>query len=227
MLQSNTLSFLKDLKRNNNRDWFQQNRSAYEAAKKDFLLLTTQLIEGMGKIDRHIQEADLDPKKCMPRINRDIRFSKDKSPYKTNFFCFISQGGRKSPFAGYYFQLEPGNSFAGGGVYMPATPQLTAFRKAIQSDPQQWKSIVESPVFNNVFPEGVQALQTLSRPPKGFSKEDPVLSYLKMKGYYTTHFLENAALQKEDAILKILAGMKAVMPMIRFLNKSVGVEFEG
>ena len=114
MLQSSTLKFLKNLKKNNNKAWFDAHRKEYEAAKIDFENFIQSVLDKQSKNDRDLKE--LTAKKCMFRINRDVRFSKDKSPYKTNFGASMSKGGKKSGLAGYYFHLEPGKSFLGGGL---------------------------------------------------------------------------------------------------------------
>jgi uncharacterized protein (TIGR02453 family) len=124
MLQPSTLKFLKDLKKNNTKEWFDANRKVYEAAKQDFEMLVQEVISQHGKKDEEI--ASLKPKDCMFRINRDIRFSKDKSPYKTNFGAFINRGGKKSIYAGYYFHCEPGRHFVGGG---PVDAHARCFKK--------------------------------------------------------------------------------------------------
>ena len=117
MFQPSTLKFLRDLKKNNNKPWFDAHRNQYEDARNDFENFIGAVLEKLGKKDDTIR--DLKPKQCMFRINRDIRFSKDKSPYKTNFGASIDRGGKKSIFAGYYLHLEPGKSFVGGGLWMP------------------------------------------------------------------------------------------------------------
>src|ERR1051325_10599551 len=129
MLQTTTLKFLKDLKKNNTKEWFDANRKAYESAKKDFEGLVESVIEQFCKKDEEI--GSLKPKDCMFRINRDIRFSKDKSPYKTNFGAFINKGGKKSIYAGYYFHCEPGENFVGGGLWMPMPDALKKVRQEI------------------------------------------------------------------------------------------------
>src|ERR1700683_925484 len=120
MLQSSTIKFLKDLKKNNNKTWFDSNRKYYEESKNDFEKFIQAVIDKQGKNDKHI--AGLKAKECLFRINRDIRFSKDKTPYKSNFGASINRGGKKSLFAGYYFHCEPGESFAGGGLWGPMPP---------------------------------------------------------------------------------------------------------
>ena len=120
------LQFLQELSENNNREWFNDNRERYEKSRDKIIFLTEVLINEIKKIDPEI--AGINPKDCMFRIFRDVRFSKDKQPYKTNFGSFIAKGGRKSIYPGYYFHIEPNQSFVGGGVYMPQAEPLKAIR---------------------------------------------------------------------------------------------------
>jgi uncharacterized protein (TIGR02453 family) len=118
MLQVSTLKFLKDLKKNNNKAWFDANRKKFEAAKEDWETLVQKVLDNMASVDE--DTIGLTVKNCIFRQNRDIRFSKDKSPYKAHMGASIDRGGKKSGFAGYYFHLEPGNqSMIGGGLWMP------------------------------------------------------------------------------------------------------------
>lgn len=221
MIQATTLQFLKDLKNNNHKEWFDDNRKAYESAKKDFLNFTQTLIDGLGKFDQSIAEANLEAKNCILRLNRDVRFSKDKSPYKTNFFAMINRGGRKSNYACYYLQLQPENTFVGGGVYMPMPPELQQFRQEIDYNFEEWKSILNNPSFQNIFPDGVQSPETLSRPPKGFEENNPAIEYLKMKGFYTWKPISDAEIQAQNATEGILKGFECTQPLINFLNKAL------
>ncbi|HAA16637.1 MAG TPA: TIGR02453 family protein, partial [Cytophagales bacterium] len=167
MIQESTLHFLTDLQENNHKEWFDANRKRYDAAKKNFLAVTTELLEGLAKQDEAIAQADLDPKKTLTRINRDIRFSKDKTPYNAHFFTTLSAGGKKSPMAGYYLRVSPDESFHGGGVYMPDNAVLGKIRQEIDYHVEEWKAIVEGPELTTHY----GALQTngaLSRPPKGY-----------------------------------------------------------
>lgn len=222
MIQASTLAFLRKLKSNNNKPWFDANRALYDAAKADFIQFTALLLEGISKFDKEIAMAGLDAKKCISRINRDIRFSKNKDPYKSNFFALINKGGKKSVSAGYYFQLEPGNnSFVGGGVYMPMPPELHAFRQEIDYNFNEWQSIVEGKTFKKHFPGGVQAPEILSRPPKGYDLSNPAIEYLKMKGFYTFNPCSDKDLQSPTCIKKILDDYKTTLPMIEFLNRAI------
>jgi uncharacterized protein (TIGR02453 family) len=221
MIQASTLKFLKDLKKNNNKEWFDDNRKTYDNAKNDFLEFTNQLIVGVSKFDDNILKANLDPKKCITRLNRDVRFSNDKSPYKTNFFAMINQGGKKSNFACYYLQLQPDNSFTGGGVYMPMPPDLQKFRQEIDYNFKEWEKIVEGKSFKKVYEKGVQSPDTLSRPPKGFEATNPAIEYLKMKGYFTMNQLTDELLLSKTCTKIILQNFETARPVIDFLNKAL------
>lgn len=221
MIQSTTIAFLKNLKTNNDRDWFEANRPTYETARRDYLAFTQAMIEGISGFDTTVADAHLDPKKCIPRINRDVRFTKDKSPYKTNFFTIISRGGRKGNQAGYYFQLQPGESFAGGGAYMPVPPDLNRFRQEIDYNFKEWQAIVEGPPFVKVFPKGIESYDRLKRQPKGFKETNPAIEYLKMKGFYAVNALSDKALQTPKTNDLVLEHFRAIKPLIDFLNRTL------
>ncbi len=221
MIQKATLDFLKDLKKNNAKEWFDPNRAAYDEAKKDFLELIQQLINGISEFDKGVADAHLDPKKCIMRINRDVRFSKNKDPYKTNFFAFINEGGKKSNQAGYYFQLQPGSSFAGGGVYMPSNPDLNKFRQEIDYNFKEWEKIIEGEPFKKVFTSELETPASLVRTPKGFADDSPALEYLKMKGYYTKSDFSDAELKSSDFVAAALKSYRAVRPLVAFLNRAL------
>ena len=141
MLQKSTVQFLRDLKKNNSKEWFDTNRKKYESAKNDYEALVGDVIKQLSKTDESI--AHLEPKQCVFRINRDVRFSKDKSPYKTNMGMYFSKGGKKSFYAGYYFHLQPGGSFVAGGLWMPMPPELKKVRQEIDYNWEEFKKIVE------------------------------------------------------------------------------------
>ena len=168
MLQKSTLSFLKELKKNNTKEWFDTNRKKYEAAKADFAALTNAVIHGLGKKDPFV--ASLLAKDCTFRINRDVRFSKNKDPYKTNMGMYLSRGGKKSLFAGYYFHLEPGgNSFMGGGLYMPEPDVIKKVRQEIDYNWDEFSKIIKQKKFKTVYKElQREEGMVLSREPKGY-----------------------------------------------------------
>lgn len=220
MIHSTTFDFLKNLKKNNNKEWFDKNRDAYEKAKKNFLEFTETLIDGISEFDENIYHAHLDAKSCVSRINRDIRFSKDKTPYKSNFFAIINQGGKKSPLGEYYFQLEPNESFLGGGVYMSEASILQKIRKEIDYHFDDFQEIVESKTFNKAFKDGIKSSSVLARPPKGYEADNPAIEYLKRKDFYTLKYLTDKELQSEKTITSILEGFATVYPLINFINQA-------
>ena len=218
MLQNSTFAFLKKLRKNNSSEWFKTNEDDYRAARADVISFVSQIIEGLSFIDKSIQSQYLVPHKCIKRINRDIRFSLDKTPYKTNFFVIFNPGGYKSEAASYYMQIEPDKSFVGGGVYMPPTPSLNKFRKEIEYNLVDWEEIVNAPSFLKMYEKGVEASSLLKTVPKGFDKESEAIKYLRMKGYHTIRSLSNHELTSTDALSLVLDAYKEVQPMIHFLN---------
>jgi uncharacterized protein (TIGR02453 family) len=219
MLQAATIKFLQQLKKNNNRPWFEENRKAYESAKTDYTTLVGQLIVSVAKFDTPI--AELKAKDCMFRINRDVRFSKDKSPYKTNMGASFSGGGKKADEAGYYFHFEPAASFAGGGIYMPQAPTLAKIRQEIDYSFDEFKKITENKTFKKYFPNGLEVIDTLSRPPKGYDENNPAIHYLKMKSFFVSTPFTDAALQEKNMQKEIAKAFEAMKPLIDFFNKAV------
>jgi uncharacterized protein (TIGR02453 family) len=221
MITTSTLDFLRELKLNNDRGWFEEHKKEYQHAYGEFFDTVVQLILAIGRFDPDIAESHLDPKSCIMRINRDIRFSKDKSPYKTNFFAFINKGGRKSPFGGYYFHLEPGATFIGGGIYMPEPVVLDKLRRQIDLHFNEWNAIVSMQEFTSLFPKGVEPSGKLKRPPKGYEITNPAVEYLKFKGYYTQRFLGDKEVTDPAFVPRLADTFLAAKPMIDFLNSAL------
>jgi len=219
MIQTATFKFLKDLKNNNNKPWFDTNRKLYESAKADFYVAVDKLIENIAKFDEPV--GALKAKDCTFRINRDVRFSKDKSPYKTNIAAYFNQGGKKSNGSGYYLHIEPGKSFAAGGIWMPEPTILAKIRQEIDYSFDEWKKIVESQTFSKKFPAGIDGIETLSRPPKGYDENNPAIKYIKMKGFIVSHPFTNAELQDKNAVKNVAKTFEAIKPLIDFLNKAI------
>lgn len=220
MLQSSTIKFLKDLKKNNNKPWFDTNRKKYEAAKADFAAFIQHVIALHGKNDNSIK--NLVAKDCMFRINRDIRFAKDKSPYKTNFGASINTGGRKAmDSAGYYFHLEPGGSFTGGGIYMPMADELKKVRQEIDYNFAGFKKILQSKKFKAVYGDLSKSDGlSLSRVPKGYEPDNPAADYLKLKSYIAMIKINDADLTSKSLAQKTVKAFDALQPVIAFINES-------
>ena len=219
MLQSATLKFLKGLKKNNNKPWFEKNKNSYLAAKDDIGQLTGQLLNGLGKTDKSI--ADLKAKDCQFRIYRDVRFSKDKTPYKTNMGAWINKGGKKINSAGYYFHCEPGQSFIAGGFYLPMPPELNKIRQEIDYNFDEWKKIINNKNFKKYFVKGVEGIESLSRPPKGYDDSNPAIEFLKMKSFIVTCQLTDTAIESKTLVKDVLKTYEAMKPFIDFLNHAV------
>jgi uncharacterized protein (TIGR02453 family) len=221
MLQTATIKFLKDLKKNNNKPWFDANRTKYEDAKKDFGELIQSVIDKHSKKDSSIKE--LKAKDCMFRINRDIRFSKDKTPYKTNMGASINRGGKKSVFAGYYFHCEPGESFVGGGLWVPMPPDLKKVRQEIDYNLDEFKKIISAKKFKLVYGDlykGEDA--SLVNVPQGFEKDNPAADYLKLKSFLAMKSLTESDLTSKDLVKIVTDAFDALQPLLVFINKALG-----
>ena len=221
MISKTTLEFLSRLKANNTKGWFDEHKKEYQDAHADFLHTVVQLLALLSSFDPDIAASCLDPKACIMRINRDIRFSKDKTPYKTNLFAFINKGGRKSSCAGYYLHVEPGASFIGGGIYMPETSVLEQIRRSIDNSFVEWHSIVHHKELLLSFPESVKASGTLVRPPKGFDGNSLAIEYLKKKDYYTQRFLGDHEVTDPGFVALLAEAFRSVKPLVDFLNRAL------
>ncbi len=221
MLQPSTIKFLKDLKKNNHKPWFDQNRKLYETAKADFAGFIQQVIDQHAQKDPSIK--NLVAKDCMFRINRDIRFSKDKSPYKSNFGASINKGGRKAMnSAGYYFHLEPGGSFTGGGIYMPMPGELKKLRQEIDYNYPTFKKIIRAKKFKSLYGDLDQSAEfLLSRVPKGYEADNPAAGYLRLKSYIAMINVSDKDLVSKDLVKKTVAAFEALQPLIGFVNESM------
>ena len=220
MLQPSTLKFLKDLKKNNNKPWFDAHRSQYETAKQDFAEFIQLLIDKQGIKDNTI--ASMKAKECMFRINRDVRFAKDKSPYKSNLGASIIKGGKKSIFAGYYFHCEPGHSFAGGGMYIPTPEDLKKIRQEIDYNLVDFKKIIGSKKFKAIYGDLDRSDEySLSRVPKGYESDNPAAEYLKLKSFITFVPLSDNDLTSKLLVKKTLEAFETLQPLLNFLNEAV------
>lgn len=218
MLQSATLKFLKDLKKNNNKIWFDGHRKQYDTAKADFLSLVEQLIKGIATFDKPI--GNLEAKNCTFRINRDVRFSKNKDPYKSNLAAYFNKDGKKGIGSGYYLHIEPGKSFAAGGIWMPEPAVLAGIRQEIDYSFTEWKNIVTDRSFTKIFTDGIKG-DALTRPPKGYDENNPAIEYLKKKSFIVSRPFTDADVQNKNFVKEIAKTFRVMKPMIDFLNTSL------
>ena len=220
MIQKETIKFLTSLKKNNSKEWFDANRKSYETAKQDFTAFVSDVIIQFSKKDDTI--ATLQAKDCMFRINRDVRFSKDKSPYKTNMGASFSKGGKKSILAGYYFHLEPANSFVGGGIWMPDADTTKKIRQEIDYGFDEFKKVIQNKKF--VAQYGGLTINeefSLTREPKGYEKDNPAIEYIKLKSWLATHPLTDEMLTDKNLTKTVVAAFEALHPLIVFINKAL------
>ncbi|MCU0443792.1 MAG: DUF2461 domain-containing protein [Microscillaceae bacterium] len=213
---TNIFDFLTQLKDNNQKAWLDNNRKLYETAKKDFEQIIKHLIQEIGFFDAQI--AGLEAKACIFRLNRDIRFSKDKSPYKLNFGAFMQKGGKKTPLGGYYIHIQPGGeSFLGGGIYMPEPTVLAKIRQEIDYNSAEFHQIIDSSSFKDFFGElWGEKVKTV---PKGYDKDHPDIEILKLKSFTAFHQLSDAQVKAPDFFNHTLETFKIMKPLNDFLNR--------
>ncbi|RXK83523.1 DUF2461 domain-containing protein [Filimonas effusa] len=220
-METASIQFLKSLAKNNHKEWFDANRPKYEAAKADFAELVAAVISGTGKADATV--AALQPKECIFRINRDVRFSKDKSPYKPHFGASITRDGRKSMYAGYYVHIQPGNqSFIGGGIWMPEPGVLKKLRQEIDYCFDEFSSIINHKKFVAAYgaPER-SAEYVLSRPPKGYEADNPAIEFIKLKSLVVSKLIPDEMLTQKDLAKQIVASFGTLQPLIAFINRAL------
>ena len=219
MISLATLNFLKDLTENNNREWFQDNKEQYEAAREDMLQFTAGIIKSLSEIDPYI-DAHTDPKKCVMRIYRDIRFSKDKTPYKSYFGVHKFSLGRYAGGIGYYMHIEPGKSFIAGGNWMPEGDHLKAIRQEIDYNAADLKAIIDAPQFKKLFGE-FRDQEQLKTIPQGYEADNENIALLKLKSFVASHNLSDTDLQKKDITDKIVGIFKEIKPLQMFLQNAI------
>jgi uncharacterized protein (TIGR02453 family) len=215
MLSSSTVSFLKNLEKNNDRNWFEEHKPAYLKAKENFEDFITAVITEFAQKDPlflHHKAKD-----TIFRIYRDVRFSKNKNPYKTHLSSYIAKGGRKSPDAGYYIHIQPGNkSFMAAGLWMPESPQLKAVRQEIDYNYQSLLQILHKPAFKKVFPE-VEG-ETLKKPPQGYTADNPALPLLMKKSFIVSSPISDKELTADSLVQSIVQKFLLAKPFVDFLN---------
>lgn len=223
MIAPTTLKFLKDLKNNNHKEWFEANRLWYDTIKVNMTALVTSIITNFSDIDKDLKV--LTAKDCMFRISRDIRFSKDKTPYKNNLGAFFNKGGKKINLAGYYIHIEPGKSFIGGGLYMPMADALKKVRQEIDYNLDEFKSIVEGTMFKNFYTDGLEMKEfSLVGAPKGYDKNQVGIEYLRLKSFVATKALTDKDITSETLLKTITKAFETLMPMVKFLNRAIDVD---
>lgn len=211
------LKFLKQLAKNNNKEWFDTNRKTYEVAKAEFENILKAIVAKSETFDKEL--VGMDVRKSMFRINRDIRFSKDKSPYKLNMGATLNPGGKKEMGAGYYIHVQPGKSFLAGGCYMPPPEVLASIRQEIDYNTKEFKSILNAKDFKTYFKELSDEGDKLKTAPKGYAKDHPELSLLQHKHFIVVHYLKDEQLLDKNFPTYAAKVFKAMYPLNLFLRR--------
>jgi uncharacterized protein (TIGR02453 family) len=214
-----TLEFLRQLRANNTRQWFEEHRAQYEHARGCFQDVVTDLIHQFEPVDDlgHVTAKD-----CMFRINRDVRFSNDKSPYKSTMSAVLGQGGRKSTVRSYYFHIEPdGGAFLAGGLYAPTTQELGKMREALAENAKRFKQIVHAPDFIQYF--GGISGESLKTAPQGYTKDHPEIELLRLKQYLASHKLSDEQMLSADLVAHTLTVFKAMKPLLVYIENVTSV----
>ncbi len=219
MIEKATIEFLKKLSKNNNRDWFNTNKQLYTAAYQNVMDTTDEILAGLIKFDKRM--AGTDAKSCMFRIYRDTRFSKDKTPYKTNFGSAMGPGGRKSTLPGYYFHLKPGDSWLIGGLYGADNNTLAKIRQEIDYNLKEFEKTFKSKALNDLCGGLHEMDNKLKRPPKGYDADNPAVEYLKHKNFLLVHKVNDKTILGKDFVKYALKVYKTMNPFIVFLNRAL------
>lgn len=214
---TNSLEFLEQLAENNTKEWMDTNKSWYQECRKEFIYFVDELLSQMQAFEPGV--AGLEGRKCIFRINRDIRFSNDKRPYKINFGVAISEGGKHSENPSYYFHLQPDQNFVGGGIYMPAGDVLRKIRQEVDYNPEELKRIVEEHDFKKVF--GAIRGEKLKTAPKGFPKDHPNIEFLKLKSFTVMNQLSDKEVSSEELAESVLKHFKLMKPFNDYLAVAV------
>jgi uncharacterized protein (TIGR02453 family) len=215
-IKKETVQFLKDLKKNNDREWFNANKDKFVAANENFTEFVQGLIGQVAKFDKSV--AGMNAKDCVFRIYRDTRFSKDKSPYKTHFGASMMLNKTGCGTAGYYFHLDPGASFLAGGMHMAETPQLKALRQEISYNATKFKKIISDKTFKENFEILGEKLKNV---PLGFEKDDPMGEYLKHKEMWIKHEVADKDVLSPDFASYCAKVCKSMVPFNSFINEAM------
>ena len=219
MIKSQTLQFLSDLSANNNREWFALNKARHDEARQNVLDFVSEVIKGLAKADPEIP-LNLDAKDCVMRIYRDIRFSLDKTPYKSNFGAGISPFGKNFNGPGYYLHISPEECFVAAGCWMPEKDHLKLIRQEIDYNSSEFKEILANLKSANIKSH-LETDHKLKTAPKGYPADHAEIEYLKLKSFTVILPLKPSDLTKPDAVKKVVNGLASFVHFVAFLRNAV------
>ncbi|MBK5284069.1 MAG: DUF2461 domain-containing protein [Bacteroidia bacterium] len=217
MIHRSTILFLKDLKKNNNKPWFDKNKPRYEEAKINIEELVEKFLANVSLHDKRYDQ--LTAKNCVFRIYRDIRFSPDKTPYKSHFGAGISPNGKKANEPGYYLHIEPSKSFLAGGIWMPDKDMLKKIRQEIIYNTKKIKKILTDKKFKKYYGQ-LDDEYKLSRPPKGYDKDQPEIELLKFNSYIVWHQFSEKEIASSSFLRELNKGAQIMKPFLHFLEEA-------
>lgn len=218
MIKRETLAFLTELAENNDREWFAEHKERYETAKLDVLAFVDQLIPELAAVDPEFP-LETQAKKCLMRIYRDIRFSKNKAPYKNNYGISFAVRNRNGNGPEYYLHLQPGKSFFATGYWMPEAPMLKLIREEIDYNADEFLEIIENTTFSEIFTLSTE--DTLKKAPKGYDPEHPHIALLKLKSFIASFPISDEDLFKPTIVNQLKKAFKAGYPFVQFLRKAI------
>ena len=223
MISKEALQFLEDLIANNNTEWMHANKKRYDNYKKDYHGFIASILAEMKPLDSSLEPLEV--KNCTFRINRDIRFSKDKSPYKTNMGVWMSQDKNRKNAPGYYIHFEKGNCFIAGGVWCPEPTELKQIRKEIEFFHDDLEAVLSDKKFTSAF-TGLDKSEgnVLKKAPKDFDPNHPAIEFLKLKSFTASHKIKENEFTDKDFSKKIAKQLIALKPMNDFLRRAMEIE---
>ena len=223
MISKEAIQFIDDLKANNNTEWMHANKKRYESYKKDYHLFIASILEQMKSLDQSLEPLEV--KNCTFRINRDIRFSKDKTPYKSHLGVWLSSGAKGMNRSGYYIHLEKGASFIAGGLYCPEAVDLKKMRKEIAYFYDDLEAILNEKDFKREFKDfDRNEKDTLKNPPRGYEKEHPAIEFLKLKSFECSQRIDFSEVTKKDFVATMSKKLIALKPLNDFINRALTSE---
>ena len=220
MIDNSTFTFLKGIAAHTEKAWLEDHRDDYQTAKDNIVEAAGILIGRCDEFDGAVGRANVDPARCVSRLNRDMRFAKGKPPYKTDFFISLALGELQAT-ASYFVHIEPGHCYAGGGVFTTQPEALGRIRDRIVAQTGKWNGIVHTPTFQQVFPNGLTSPETLKTAPHGYDPDHPAIEDLRRKGFCANHPLTDKTMRADEAFDQIIHAFKAARPLVDFINTAV------
>lgn len=215
MLSHHSLQFLRNLEQNNNREWFHTNRKDYDQTKEEFEHLCQEILTGICQFQENLLNTTV--KSCILRINRDIRFSADKSPYKKYLAAGFGPGGKSSGKVDFYLHIQPnGESFLGGGMWAATSSQLASFRQEIDYSPHILKDIIEDDIFKHYFNE-IHG-EKVKKMPKGYAIDHPDIELLKYKQLFFVHKYSDEESLSKNFANEVVNGCQILKPYLDYIN---------